>query len=46
MKRVLINEMTGSSWSFKRFERLSIISTCNINVLADWKKWTTLILKQ
>ena len=27
MKRVIVNGMTGSSWRFKRFERLSIIVT-------------------
>ena len=27
MKRVIINVMTGSSWRFKRFERLSVIVT-------------------
>ena len=29
MKRVIINGMTGSSWRFKRFERLSVIVTSN-----------------
>ena len=29
MKRVIINGMTGSSWQFKRFERLSVIVTSN-----------------
>ena len=27
MKRLIINRMTGSSWCFKRFERISIIFT-------------------
>ena len=27
MKRVIINGMSGSSWRFKRFERLSVIVT-------------------
>ena len=27
VKRVIVNEMTGSSWRFKRFERVSNIVT-------------------
>lgn len=27
MKRVIINGMTGSSWRFKRFARISMIDT-------------------
>ena len=27
MKRVIVNGLTGSSWGFKRFERLSVIVT-------------------
>ena len=27
MKRVIVNGLTGSSWQFKRFERLSVIAT-------------------
>ena len=30
MKRVIVNGMTGSSWRFKRFERISIVVT-NVN---------------
>ena len=46
MKRIIINGITGSSWHFKRFERLSVISTRNINVLVYEKKWTILILNK
>ena len=31
VKRVIVNEMTGSSWRFKRFERVSNIVT-DINI--------------
>ena len=34
MKRVIINGMTGSSWFFKRFEQISMISMGEENVLA------------
>ena len=27
MKRVIVNGFTGSSWQFKRFERLSVVGT-------------------
>ena len=27
MERVLVNGLKGSSWGFKRFERLSVIAT-------------------
>ena len=33
MKRVIVNGMTGSSWRFKRFGRLSLISTQANNLL-------------
>ena len=34
MKRVIINGMSGSSWRFKRFDRLNLISTEDKNFLA------------
>ena len=33
-KRVIINGMSGSSWRFKRFDRLNLISTEDKNFLA------------
>ena len=38
MKMIIINGIKGSSWHFKRLERLSVISTRNINVLVYEKK--------
>ena len=40
MKRVIVNGMTGSSWRFKRFERLYLISAQDKNLLAKEKNGT------
>ena len=41
VKRVMVNGMTGSSWIFKRFEHLSLISTETKKFFSKIKKWNT-----
>ena len=36
MKRVIINSLTGSSWKFKRFHRLSVIVTTASNLKSSF----------
>ena len=40
MKRVIINGMTGSSWRFKRFERLFVIVTSEDTGSVLAQKWS------
>ena len=41
MKRVIINGMTGSSYRFKRLERLSVIDTSEDTGSVLAQKWST-----
>ena len=37
----MVNGMTGSSWIFKWFEHLSLISTESKKIFSKIKKWNT-----